>query len=152
MALPGPRTGPGVAPPGRHDAVTLRALHPARRVTREPPLRAKTMITTATNSAVAALAMSPIDWGLSASAILLVIFAARALVTGEGKAQMGCGFMFVAAAVGTFAIGRQVDGFGLVRAMFMCSLAGLGAATDGPTKRDAGAAGKREGRRLVDLR
>ena len=72
------------------------------------------MITTATNSAVAALAMSPIDWGLSASAILLVIFAARALVTGEGKAQMGCGFMFVAAAVGTFAIGRQVDGFGLV--------------------------------------
>lgn len=71
------------------------------------------MITTATNSA-AALAMSPIDWGLSASAILLVIFAARTLVTGEGKAQMGCGFMFVAAAVGTFAIGRQVDGFGLV--------------------------------------
>lgn len=72
------------------------------------------MITTATNSAVAALAMSPIDWGLSASAILLVIFAARTLVTGEGKAQMGCGFMFVAATVGTFAIGRQVDGFGLV--------------------------------------
>ena len=29
------------------------------------------MITTATNSAAAALAMSPIDWGLSASAILL---------------------------------------------------------------------------------
>lgn len=72
------------------------------------------MITTATNSAVAALSMSPLDWGLSASAILLVIFAARTLVTGEGKAQMGCGFMFVAAAVGTFAIGRQVDGFGLV--------------------------------------
>ena len=72
------------------------------------------MIITATNPAVAALSMSPIDWGLSASAILLVIFAARTLVTGEGKAQMGCGFMFVAAAVGTFAIGRQVDGFGLV--------------------------------------
>lgn len=72
------------------------------------------MINTAPDLAVAALSMSPIDWGLSASAILLVIFAARTLVTGEGKAQMGCGFMFVAAAVGTFAIGRHVDGFGLV--------------------------------------
>lgn len=72
------------------------------------------MITTAPDPAVAALSMSPIDWGLSASAILLVVFAARTLVTGEGKAQMGCGFMFVAAVVGTFAIGRQVDGFGLV--------------------------------------
>ena len=72
------------------------------------------MITTAPDPAVAALSMSPIDWGLSASAILLVVFAARTLVTGEGKAQMGCGFMFVAAAVGTLAIGRQVDGFGLV--------------------------------------
>ena len=72
------------------------------------------MITTAPDPAVAALPMSPIDWGLSASAILLGVFAARTLFTGEGKAQMGCGFMFVAAAVGTFAIGRQVDGFGLV--------------------------------------
>ncbi|MEE2941507.1 MAG: hypothetical protein VX460_14060 [Planctomycetota bacterium] len=72
------------------------------------------MIPTATHLTVAALSMSPIDWGLSASAVLLVVFAARALVTGDGKAQMGCGFMFVAAAVGPFAIGRQVDGFGLV--------------------------------------
>jgi len=53
-------------------------------------------------------------------------------------------------ATGTF--GCAVDGFGLARAMFTCSLAGLGAATDGSTRRGAGAAGKREGRQLVDLR
>lgn len=72
------------------------------------------MTSIATTAPVAALSMAPLDWGLSAAAILLVVFAARTLVTGEGKSQMGCGFMFVAAAVGTFAIGRQIDGFGFV--------------------------------------
>lgn len=58
-----------------------------------------------------ALSMSPIDWGLSGAAILLLIFAARTFVTGEGKSQMGFGFMLVAAVVWTFAIGRQIDDF-----------------------------------------
>lgn len=58
-----------------------------------------------------ALSMSPIDWGLSGASILLLIFAARTFVTGEGKSQIGFGFMLVAAVVWTFAIGRQIDDF-----------------------------------------
>lgn len=58
-----------------------------------------------------ALSMAPLDWGLCGAALLLVIFAARTFVTGQGKAQMGAGFTLVAAVVGTFAIGRQIEGF-----------------------------------------
>lgn len=58
-----------------------------------------------------ALSMAPLDWGLCGAAILLAVFAARTFVTGEGKAQMGLGFMLVSAVVGTFAIGRQIEGF-----------------------------------------
>lgn len=59
-----------------------------------------------------ALSMQPLDWGLMGASALLVLSAARTFTTGKGKAGFGLGTMIVAAFVFTFAIGRQVDGFG----------------------------------------
>ena len=53
-----------------------------------------------------ALSMQPIDWGLWGASIVLVVSAAGSFVTGKGKAQMGLGFMIVAAGVLTFAVGN----------------------------------------------
>lgn len=58
-----------------------------------------------------ALSTEPIDIGLIAAAVLLLVFAARTFLSGKGQAQMGMGFMLVAAVVWTFAIGRQVADF-----------------------------------------
>ena len=58
-----------------------------------------------------AIQMTPLDWGISAAAVLMLIFAARTLVSGKGRAQMGLGFALVASVVWTFAIGRQLADF-----------------------------------------
>lgn len=61
-----------------------------------------------------AIQMTPLDWGISAAAVLMLIFAARTFVSGKGRAQMGLGFALVASVVWTFAIGRQLADFTLV--------------------------------------
>lgn len=55
-----------------------------------------------------AINMTPVQWGLSAAAVLMLVYAARTLVSGKGKAQMGLGFALVASVVWTFAIGKQL--------------------------------------------
>lgn len=55
--------------------------------------------------------MTPVDWGITAAALLMLVYAARTFVSGKGKSQMGAGFAFVAAFVWTLAIGRHIDGF-----------------------------------------
>lgn len=60
---------------------------------------------------VFAIAMTPIDWGISIAAFMMLLFAARTLVSGKGKSQMGLSFAVIAAVVWTFAIGRHIEGF-----------------------------------------
>ncbi|MEM8713790.1 MAG: hypothetical protein AAGG01_22845 [Planctomycetota bacterium] len=64
-----------------------------------------------TAAATYALTMAPLDWAISIAALMMLLFAARSLVSGKGKSQMGLSFAVVAAAVWTFAIGRHIDGF-----------------------------------------
>ncbi len=61
------------------------------------------------------------------------LFGWKGITSGEATVMFGC----------------VVAGFDLARVMFMCSLAGLGAATDGSMRRDAGATGKRVVRQRV---
>ncbi|MEM1448860.1 MAG: hypothetical protein AAGI22_07090 [Planctomycetota bacterium] len=55
--------------------------------------------------------MTPLDWGITAAAALMLLYAARTFVSGKGKSQMGASFAFVAALVWTLALGRHLDGF-----------------------------------------
>lgn len=58
-----------------------------------------------------AVAMTPFDWGVSIAALMMLLFAARTMVSGKGRSQMGLSFAVLAAVVWTFAIGRHVEGF-----------------------------------------
>ncbi|QDV05941.1 hypothetical protein Poly30_14440 [Planctomycetes bacterium Poly30] len=61
-----------------------------------------------------AIAMTPLDWGISIAALMMLLFAARSMVSGKGKSQMGLSFAVLAAVVWTFAIGRHIEGFSTV--------------------------------------
>ncbi|MEM9802126.1 MAG: hypothetical protein AAGA20_17510 [Planctomycetota bacterium] len=63
------------------------------------------------NATILASALTPLDWGITAGAVLILIYAARTFVTGKGKSQMGASFAFMASLVWTLAIGRHLDGF-----------------------------------------
>lgn len=60
---------------------------------------------------IAAAAMSPTDIGITAGAVLLLVYAARTMVSKEGKAQMGCGFAVAAAVLWSLALGRRIPNF-----------------------------------------
>jgi len=60
---------------------------------------------------IAAAAMTPTDIGITAGAVLLLIYAARTMVSKEGKAQMGCGFAVAAAVLWSLALGRGIPNF-----------------------------------------
>jgi len=60
---------------------------------------------------IAAAAMTPTDIGITAGAVLLLVYAARTMVSKEGKAQMGCGFAVVAAVLWSLALGRRIPNF-----------------------------------------
>jgi hypothetical protein len=60
---------------------------------------------------IAAAVMSPVDIGITAGAVLLLVYAARTLFTKEGKAQMGCGFAVAAAVLWSLALGRGIPNF-----------------------------------------
>lgn len=61
-----------------------------------------------------AITMAPMDWGISIAALMMLLFAARTLVSGKGRSQMGLSFAVLAAVVWTFAIGRHIEGFSTV--------------------------------------
>lgn len=58
-----------------------------------------------------AAAMTPTDIGITAGAVLLLVYAARTMVSKEGKAQMGCGFAVAAAVLWSLALGRRIPNF-----------------------------------------
>jgi hypothetical protein len=60
---------------------------------------------------VIAAAMTPTDIGITAGAVLLLVYAARTMVSKEGKAQMGCGFAVAAAVLWSLALGRGIPNF-----------------------------------------
>jgi hypothetical protein len=60
---------------------------------------------------IAAAAMTPVDIGITAGAVLLLVYSARAMFSKEGKAQLGCGFAVVAAVLWSFALGRMIPNF-----------------------------------------
>jgi len=55
--------------------------------------------------------MTPTDIGISAGALLLLVYAARTMVSKEGRAQMGCGFAVAAAVLWSLALGRGIPNF-----------------------------------------
>lgn len=60
---------------------------------------------------IAAAAMTPTDIGITAGAVLLLVYAARTMVSKEGKAQLGCGFAVAAAVLWSLALGRRIPNF-----------------------------------------
>lgn len=60
---------------------------------------------------VAAAVMTPTDIGITAGAVLLLVYAARAMVSNQGRAQLGCGFAVAAAVLWSLAIGRRIPNF-----------------------------------------
>ena len=55
--------------------------------------------------------MTPTDIGVTAGALLLLVYAARTMVSKEGQAQMGCGFAVAAAVLWSLALGRRIPDF-----------------------------------------
>lgn len=53
--------------------------------------------------------MTTLDWGLTAAAVLMLLFAIRVLMAKEGKDQLGCGFGIATALLWMWVLRRQLD-------------------------------------------
>ncbi|MEZ6014830.1 MAG: hypothetical protein R3F49_06945 [Planctomycetota bacterium] len=55
--------------------------------------------------------MTPTDIGITAGAVLLLIYAARTMFSKQGQAQLGCSFAVAAAFLWSIALGRRIPDF-----------------------------------------